>query len=118
MLEEFFIGRHPIDSLVGFSSIVEFDEWQQAIEPLAKVVSGNLRPHFDVFPGYIFELWKHHTSQSSLKTHSKWDCILSTQTFASSSVIPAYNLSLPVTQARSMNSPVSVLTLTLVPDSR
>jgi len=48
-------------------------------------VSGNLRPHFGVFPSWIFEPWNHHGPQSNLKTHSKWDCSLSTQTFASGS---------------------------------
>ncbi len=57
----------------------------RAHEPLAKVVSGNLRPHFGVFPCWIFEPWNNHASQSTLKIHSKWDFILSTQTFASGS---------------------------------
>jgi len=38
-------------------------------EPLAKVVSGNLLPHFGVFSGWIFEIWNHHILQSILKTH-------------------------------------------------
>jgi len=54
-------------------------------EPLAKVVSGNLLPHFGVFLSWIFDPWNHHASQSIPKIHSKWDCILSTQTFASGS---------------------------------
>jgi hypothetical protein len=54
-------------------------------EPLAKVVSGNLLPHFGVFLVWIFEAWNHHATRSSLKIHSKWDCSVSTQTSASSS---------------------------------
>jgi len=93
-------------------------------EPLAKVMSGNLLPHFGVFdsgrwpsglaprpcgrpnglrpfyPSWIFEPWNHHANYPTckptarrdsaacfLKIHSKWDCILSTQTFASGSKV-------------------------------
>jgi len=48
----------------------------EPIEPLAKVVSGNLLPHFGVFPSWIFYPWNHHASQSILKIHAKWDCSL------------------------------------------
>jgi len=43
-------------------------------EPLAKVVSGNLLPHFGVFPACFLVVWNHHALQSSLKIHSKWEC--------------------------------------------
>jgi len=39
-------------------------------EPFAKVVSGNLLPHFGVFPSWIFDPWNHHASQSILKIHA------------------------------------------------
>jgi len=59
---------------------------KEYMEPLAKVMSGNLLPHFGVFPNWIFKPWNHHASQPILKVHSKWDCILFTRNFASGSL--------------------------------
>ncbi len=66
-------------------------------ELLAKLVSGDLLPHFGPFSSWpIFELahfragpfsswnfapWNHHAVYSIPKMDSKWDCKLSTQSF-------------------------------------
>jgi len=54
-------------------------------EPLAKVVSGDFRPHSGAILSWNFGKWNHHSPHSNSKSHSKWDCNSSTQTFASGS---------------------------------
>ncbi len=52
---------------------------------LAKVVSGDLLPHSGAILSCNFGKWNHHSPHPRSKSHSKWDCNSSTQTFASGS---------------------------------
>jgi len=58
-----------------------------AIEPLAKLVSGDRLPHFGPFPSCNFAPWNHHAAHSISKMDSKWDCRSSTQSFARGSIV-------------------------------
>ena len=51
-------------------------------EPLAKLMSGDLLPHFGPFPSLNFAPWNHHADHSIPNMVSKWDCRSSTQSFA------------------------------------
>ncbi len=70
------------------------DDISYAMEPLAKVASGDFRPRAGVIsswnsswiPSWNFGKWNHHSSHSNSKSHSKRDCNSSTQTFASGSM--------------------------------
>ncbi len=64
----------------------------RAKEPLAKVVSSDLRPRSGMFSIWNFGEWNHHAPHSRPKTHSKWDCNSSTQTFASGSKESGFTL--------------------------
>jgi len=59
------------------------------IEPLAKVVSGDFRPHCGAILSWNFGKWNHHSPHSNSKSHSKWDS--STQTFVSGSIVQIFN---------------------------